>query len=159
LTGYGVAVALFKMGKPISIFTKFLVPLVLLFFLYNSYQVLLTREHEWQNTTALQKYLVQKVQPGDKVLTEEGGVVVLSLYDKIFPPKDITTFDWIDYSGLQGEKGYKQAVNDGYFNYIQLDNQFESSQDLNSAIRKSMVPNYSLAYKRDIFEVYEKKDK
>jgi hypothetical protein len=101
-----------------------------------------------------------KIKPGDKVLTEEGGVVVLALYDKIFPPKNIVTFDWIDYSGIKDNSGYIQAINDSYFNYIEIDiDEFDNGNVLKEEIMKSLKRGYSLDYKNNNYLVYEKIEK
>lgn len=157
LTGYGISLAILNKNKLLSKVTKSVLPFLIILYLYSSSQVLTRREFEWRNTYVLQNYFKEKIQPGDKVLTEEGGSVILALYDKIFPPTSIVTFDWIDYSGLQNSKGYLQAVSDVYFDYIQLDNIKHDDNPLNREIRKALVSNYSLSYKNDNFEVYEKR--
>jgi hypothetical protein len=126
-------------------------------YIINSYQFLLTLEHEWKNSLSLQTFLSQRVKPGDKVLTENGAAVILALYDTIFPPKDIITFDWIDYAGLTDNTGYTQALADKYFDYIELDNQFEGKDELKNSIKTKLISPYILAFKNDDFEIYEKK--
>lgn len=159
IVGYGAGFAVLNKSKLLRLFTKVSLPIILAFYILSSYQVVSNHERGWKNTVALQNYLEQKIQPGDKVLTEEGGVVILALYDKIFPPKSIVTFDWINYSGLQTDQGYVKAVSDVYFDYIELNGSFEGKDSLNDQIRKSLADNYYLAYKKDSFEVYQKNEK
>ncbi len=157
IIGYGVSILISSKNRVFSVIGIVGFAIFAAFFLTDSYKISRMHEHDWNNTYALQSYLVNKIQPGDKILTEEGGVVVLALYDKIFPPKNIVTFDWIDYSGLQDDKGYIQAVNDTYFDYIEINGRIEEKDNLREEIRNSLTANYKLAYKKDNFEVYEKK--
>lgn len=159
IAGYGVSLVLQSRDKMISTIVKIGIPIVMLLYLLSSQYILNVRENDWRNSYATQDYLVEKIQPGDKILTEEGGAVILALYGKIFPPKSIVTFDWIDYSGLSGEKGYLQAINDEYFDYIELNGRYQGSSELREKIRESMAEKYYLTYGSGNYEVYEKNKK
>jgi len=159
IAGYGSSLIILSKNKLVAITAKGLLPLVAFLYLVNSYQVLYDHEHDWKNTASLQSYLRQNVKPGDKVLTEEGGAVIFALYDKVFPPVNIVTFDWIDYSGLKDNRGYLQAITDVYFDYIELDEEFVGNDSLKSEIRQNLSANYSLINKQDSFEIYEKNEK
>ena len=120
----------------------------------DSQKTLIRLQKQWLDSTSLQEFLRYNVKPGNKILTENGGAVILALYDITFPPENITTFDWIDYSNLNDESGYIQAVKDKYFDYIELNNQYPGKESLRENIRKEMIGNYLLVYKKDDFEVY-----
>ena len=142
----------------ITVFIYLILTTVTSVYIIVSYRQLLALEHEWINTTEVQKYLVQNVKTGDKVLTENGATIALALYNTTFPPKNIVTFDWIDYSGFQDNSGYFQALDDKFFDYIELDNQFEGKGELKDGIRERLNPNYSTVYKKDNIEVYQKNE-
>jgi len=145
-----------KSRVPVVISSLLLVCLAIVY-TRNSFQVVSELEHEWRNTSSLGSFLSQRVEPGDKVLTENGGAVILILYDKIFPPTNIVTFDWINYSGITDERAYLQAVKDEYFDIIELDGQSEGNDILRDGLRAEMSDKYSLIYTANNFEVYERK--
>lgn len=158
IVGYAVSVLISNKNRFFAFLGISIIPLMIFFFLNDSYRVARYHENDWKNTYDLQNYLVKNVQPGDKILTEEGGVVVLALYDKIFPPENIVTFDWIDYSGLQTDDGYLLAVDDTYFDFIELSGRAEDKGELREMIRERIKDNYKLSYKKENFEVYEKQE-
>ncbi|MCL5432697.1 MAG: hypothetical protein M1524_01090 [Patescibacteria group bacterium] len=157
IAGYGVSKAIFYKDRTVRLLTEVLLPIVVIMYIVTSYRIVIKHQSEWSNTMLLQSYLNQKVHPGDKVLTEEGGVVILALYDKIFPPTNIVTFDWINYSGLQDDPGYLRAVNDQYFDYIEIGKEQDEDSPRRNKIRNAMAENYSVVYKKDNFEVYERR--
>ena len=146
-------------SKAILRFTTTVIVLMFIsFYLTFSYQQLTNFEHQWKNTNEIQLFLAQNVNEGNKVITENGAAVILSLYNFIFPPKDIVTFDWIDYSGFQDNQGYFQALDDRYFDFIELDNEFEGKDELKDGIRQRLGTNYSLVYNQNNFEIYKKNE-
>ena len=156
IAGYGIAYLYsFK-----NIYFKYLITTlfgaIFINYYFNSRLILYELQNSWDNTKKLQEYLVRNVKTNDKILTENGGAVILSLYDITFPPKNIVTFDWIDYSNLQDENGYIQAVNDVYFDFIELDGQFSDEDSLDGLIKDQMKNNYQLVYRKDNFDVYKK---
>jgi 4-amino-4-deoxy-L-arabinose transferase-like glycosyltransferase len=160
IVGYGISLIL-KTNKGLF---RYIISASLLAWgsLYSiaSYQFLYQMEHSWNNSSEIEKFLLQKVKLGDRILTENGGSVVLALYDKIFPPGNIVTFDWIDYSGLTGNNGYLQAVNDSYFDYIELEADTDEERgSLKSDIKQNMTGNYTLSLKLGDSEIYERSNK
>lgn len=156
IVGYGISFFLQDKNKLVRAGVVIVSLVALPYFVWSSHDVLYTREHEWTNTVTTQEYLKKNIKPGNKILTEEGGAVILALYDNIFPPKNIVTFDWIDYKGLGNESGYAQAVSDTYFDYVQLDMSTESGSSIRKDIEKHLASNYSLVYKQGALVVYEK---
>ena len=154
LIGYGFSVLILNEKRLVKLLSS--LTLIILMFLYfmDSQKTLIRLQKQWLDSTSLQEFLRYNVKPGNKILTENGGAVILALYDITFPPENITTFDWIDYSNLNDESGYIQAVKDKYFDYIELNNQYPGKESLRENIRKEMIGNYLLVYKKDDFEVY-----
>jgi len=155
IIGYAVAIFL-KKGSTLMHFAKYSLPILAFMYFIYSYNQLFQFEHTWKNTRVLSNFLKTEVKPENKILTESGGATILALYDNIFPPKGIVTFDWIDYSGLTGNEAYLQAIKDGYFDYIELSQEREEQKELSSLIRIEMAASYSLIFKADTFEVYER---
>ena len=127
-------------------------------FAFHSLQTADGLEQGWKNTKGVGYFLSEKVKPGDKVLTENGGALILMLYDKIFPPTNIVTFDWIDYSGITEEQAYVQAIRDGYFDFVEFDGESQTHETLTQILRQEMSGSYSLIYSVNNFEVYEKNE-
>jgi|WetSurMetagenome_2_1015567.scaffolds.fasta_scaffold00374_28 4-amino-4-deoxy-L-arabinose transferase-like glycosyltransferase len=157
IVGYGLSLLILNGNKFIRYTTITLSLVVSLFFLNDSRALSYSLQTEWKDTTRLNQYLKQTIKSGDKILTENGGAVILALHDIIFAPKNITTFDWIDYSKLTGDRGYAQAVDDLYFDYIELDGQAAARGYLETLIRDHMESNYALVYRQDNFEIYKLK--
>jgi hypothetical protein len=156
IAAYGISILLFSKIKLTRLITALSFTFVVFLYIVISQKTLNGLQTQWKNTNDLQIFLRQNVKSGDKVLTENGGAVILSLYDITFPPNNIVTFDWINYSNLSDERGYIQAVRDIYFDYIELDGQFEGENNLGTIIRNEMAKNYRLIYNRNDFEVYGK---
>jgi hypothetical protein len=155
LAGYGMSKMLGI--KRVAVRKRLATSAILALIVYSviSFQLFTTLEKKWRNTSNLQVYLTDTVENGNRVLTEEGASVILALYDEIFPPDSIVTFDWINYSGYSDEKGYLLAVHDKYFDYIELDNG-DDETELEENIRITMVDKYKLSNKLGEFEIYEK---
>jgi len=151
--GYSLAwLARNLLPKPIAVLV---LPLLIFIYFLSSRPAVSAFEHNWPNTSRLTEYLHGKVNPADRILTETGSAVVLALYDRIYPPTHTVTFDWIDYSGMQGVPGYAKAVQDKYFDYIELDN-LHTDSAISTAIHFNMIANYSLIYSLDGFDIYAK---
>jgi 4-amino-4-deoxy-L-arabinose transferase-like glycosyltransferase len=161
IIGYGISLLILKRIR--TKITKLLINTALIFasllFVIDSNFELNKHQQGWENTKSLGQFISSKVNNGDKILTEDGASVILSLYENIFPPGNIITFDWIDYSGFTDDRGYSRALKDVYFDYIEIDNEFEGKDKLKNMIRQSLAVNYSLIYKTGVFEVYEKNGK
>jgi len=138
--------------------TSFVFFILAIFYVWHSALISSQLEHQWKNTKEVGYFLSERIHPGDKLLTENGGAIILILYDKLFPPTDIVTFDWINYSGISSETAYEQAIKDGYFNYIELDNEYEENEEFMLNLREAMIENYQLIYSQNNFEIYEKKE-
>lgn len=127
-------------------------------FIINSLRTSARLEHQWKNTRDLGYFLSNKIKPGNKILTENGGAVILMLYDKLFPPTDIVTFDWVNYSGITDRSAYIQAVKDGYYDYVELDGEFQEDEEFTQNLLTELNRRYTLIYTIDTFEVYEKNE-
>ncbi len=158
IIGYGVSALLQNKKRVVKFFAGAFLPLTIFFYVLASYSTLNQLEHEWEDTRVVESFLQKQISPGDKVLTEDGAAIILALYDKVFPPLSVFTFDWIDYSGLKGDAGYIQAMNDSYFNYIELNRDFEGKDALRNRVRDKLTDSYSLIFSEDNFEVYKKND-
>jgi hypothetical protein len=132
----------------------FLLVIVFAYFL-SSRPETLHLEQEWQNTKSISRYLSNIITTEDRILIEDGGALVLSLYDIVYPPTHTTTFDWINYSGLQGQAGYLQAIKDQYFDYIELDGEHADSE-LHSLIHYHLAGGYTQIHQEGNFYVYAK---
>ena len=135
---------------------KYLVlPAIMIGYFTVSYPVANRIAHSWPDTAAVTRYLENRIQPEDHLLTESGSAIVLGLYDRLYPPTQVVTFDWIDYSGFTNDEGYVRAVQDQYFDYIQLDSQHDNSR-LRDLIHYHLAARYALVHQIGDFQVYAK---
>ena len=128
------------------------------------FSVMPTINNKWLNLGQSLNFLNGRVKKGDTVLTESGDAFVLALYEKINPVYTVT-FDYINY--LENEKSnegsniYTRAVEDGYFNFIELENQnipkLERSKELNSLISEIIEENYHEIYNEKGVKIYERR--
>lgn len=156
IVGYGIGHVLTSKDRIIGLTTLVALPIISAVYILASLNGVASLEHQWKNTYETQDFLRARIEPGDKVLTEDGATIALALYDIIFPPKSIVTFDWINYSGLETDEGYIRAVREGYFDFIELDGEFEGKDKLREDIKKNMENNYHLVHKLGTFEIYER---
>lgn len=158
IVGYGVGYILTQKNKTLGKISFVIFAILLTIYILTGQKSKAELEQQWKNTDNIQEFLKARVKPGDKILTEEGATTALALYDIIFPPKSVVTFDWIQYSGLENDEGYFRATKEGYFDYIELDGQFEGADELRDGIKQNMKDNYSLIYKEGTFEIYARKE-
>lgn len=112
----------------------------------------------WTNTSSISEYLIQNTLPGDKILTESGASTILTLYDYNFPT-NITTFDFLEYQKMTGDQAYIQALKDGYFDLIQLENSNAIRENIELdtyLLVKSHMENYKLSYSNSNFDIYKR---
>jgi 4-amino-4-deoxy-L-arabinose transferase-like glycosyltransferase len=159
IAGYGFSILITHKSQIVRHLSELVLVLTAVLFIFDSIYTVSQLQSAWTNTTDLQKFLSKTVRPKEKVLTENGGATILALYPITFPPKNVTTFDWINYSNLSGDEGYLQAIADVYFDYIELDGQFEGKSGLREKIKDEMANNYHLIYNVNNFEVYANKYK
>ncbi len=128
-------------------------------FSYFSYGQVFRYNELWSNTDNLDKFISSVVGDGDKVLAESGASVVLASSGKDFPT-NVVTFDWLQYGNLTGREAYAKATQDGYFNFIQLEDlesaKLERNSKLSSVVFQNMSENYYKIYSKKGFVVYKR---
>lgn len=129
-------------------------------FAFVSYINLSHFNHLWQNSTPVLSYLSDHVRTGDKLLAEVGAGAILATYDQD-SPTNVTTFDWFTYKDLIGDDAYIQAIRDGYFNYIELDGNTQSSGQIHSSLHNYVISSISSTLYQQVFNkkgflVYER---
>lgn len=114
----------------------------------------------WPNAKAALAFLEKNVQPGDRVLAETGAAVILATYDQNYP-LNTTTFDWLDYGRWKDDDAYGQAVRDGYFKYIEVEEvDYEKSgrfAALSETVNNNLDSDYELVYEQNGFFIYQRK--
>lgn len=157
IIGYGLSYIIHSQSFP-SIFLKATAYYGILYFLVSSIITFKQLEHSWPDTTMIDSFLSENSKQGDKILTQAGASTMLALYEKNHPV-NITTFDWINYSGFTDENGYLQAVKDKYFQYIELNTADDTPKK--ESLREILLPEvekqYNLVYQVGDFSIYEKK--
>jgi hypothetical protein len=113
----------------------------------------------WENSTDSEQYMKGRVRSGDKVLTESGSSLILAMYDKNFPT-NTTTFDWFKYYGYEGLPAYRHAVQDGYFDWIEvMDESILKDVPLaktHKVVVENMDTNYKLVYSNGYGRIYKR---
>lgn len=149
IIGHGISVLLYQ--KYLQLAGTCVLIAAALFYMRAEARYLDELEHGWINADAMLAVLAEHTRLGNKVLSEQGASTILYLYNKI-PPENVTTFDWMEYQGMTGEDAYLQAVRDGYFDFIELDGQF--NPNLAAKIQPELEGKYSRVYFETPFEIY-----
>lgn len=123
------------------------VSVILLFFAYLSYVDIHYFNNMWEDSSKVLTYLKNNIEMGDKVLAEVGAGAILATFEKNYPPYT-TTFDWFQYGELTGKQAYLSAINDGYFDWIELDSNSQTSQAIHSSMHNMVLENLSGNYKK-----------
>lgn len=128
-------------------------------FLVFFFQLILTQgqvqeaEGFWPNVTDASKAIKQNMSPSDRVLAESGDSIYLELQNNI-PPEQLTGPFVFSYADKEGLSAYVEAINNGYFQFVQLDGTFFSENDI-KAIEQALDGKYRKTYERDTLKVYE----
>lgn len=160
LAGIGISFILEKVSNSkLKVLVSLITVIALVGYLLFSYQNLSKFNNLWVNTTSGSRYLDENVTKGDKVLTESGAATILTLFPKT-GIENINTFDYLKYEGIEGEAAYAKAVEDGYFQYIELQASIspkaESNVRMHDLVVRSMDTNYDLIYEQDRIQVYKR---
>lgn|SRR3989344_87091 len=136
--------------------------LSLIVFWVSAYKTLPKYNNLWRDTTKPQSFISKEVDSGDRVLVESGASMVLAASQRDFPT-NVITFDWFEYGGLQGREAYIRAVDDGYFNFIQLETPDNPKLKRNDELSKViglivqfMRKEYKLVYEEDGYLIYKR---
>lgn len=161
IIGNGLASLLVKFTNPVSKATAFSILIIILgFYAQLSYNQAQRFNVMWDNNNQMLAALNNVVKNNDKVLTEVGAGAILATYDKNYPTNTIT-FDWLEYNGLKGDDAYAKAVNDGYFNYIELERETRpednSHSRLHNLIKKNLADTYQPIYNQDGYVIYKRR--
>lgn len=160
LSGLGISNLVEKIR---SMRWRFLVLGMVLGFLVNysfySYIEGLKFNDAWPNASLMLEQLNKQVKSGDKVLAEVGGAAILHTYDQNFPTNTVT-FDYFDFNELRDIEAYKQAVEEGYFDWIELEADDNSKnnryQSIHQAVVNSISDQYKLTFADSGFYIYKR---
>lgn len=110
-------------------------------------------ESFWPNTTRATELMAARGSFGQRILSESGDVITLAVYDKgseVFGPFVFS------YKNKEGVEAYQEAILDGYFNFIELDEtSFESNVE--AILEKATIGVYLLIYEEGPVKVWELK--
>lgn len=126
---------------------------VVLFNLFLSAPKVRALESFWPNTNSALDHLKNKVSFGDKILAESGDVVTLAIYNSRAEMIGPFVFS---YKEKEDKEAYIEAIEDGYFNFIELDG---TSFDLETLkVFESVIErNYSLIYDENTIRIWQRK--
>jgi 4-amino-4-deoxy-L-arabinose transferase-like glycosyltransferase len=151
-------IALFN-HKLIKSFSAAAVTTVLIIFWALSFNESQRFNSQWENTTPVLTYLSEEVHPNDKLLSEVGPPAILATYDKNYPI-NTTTFDWFEYRNTTGDESYAQAVKDGYFDVIEIEdeNKYKNPTYLrvHNIVANSLTDGYRLIYSQDGYQIFRR---
>jgi hypothetical protein len=109
----------------------------------------------WPNTTGAVQILRQKVTPQDQILAESDDVIALGLRDKLISSDQIAGPFSFSYQDKEGLESYTQAIKDGYFNFIELENAYFSDEYI-AGIEGALATRYSKIFDDGRVRVYQK---
>ncbi|HLB51617.1 hypothetical protein A3F07_01810 [candidate division WWE3 bacterium RIFCSPHIGHO2_12_FULL_38_15] len=149
-------VYIYSLNKPaFKVISGIAITSIFIYYIFNYQYILNHLRKEWLNTSDTNSYLTNMVKYDSRVLSESGATTILSLFN-IVDPTNVSTFEWFNYSNLQGSEAYAQAVADGYFNLIELSGTYTSDPEIAMLVRQNMGSRYVPVYKKDSFEIYER---
>jgi 4-amino-4-deoxy-L-arabinose transferase-like glycosyltransferase len=153
----GYACAYFVTSKNLIVrFTSLAVLVAVLgYYPFYEYNKLIQIQTTWPDASGVMDVMAAEIHPNDKILTETGPAIILAVYDKT-SPVNVTTFDWFEYGTLKGDAAYLQAVQDGYFDYIEIDGKSETIVELIKKLRVLLPDKYTQIYSTKPFEIYER---
>ena len=108
-------------------------------------------EQQWPNYDLVTDYLVEVVEPDDRLLVQADDIAVLALED-VLSAEQITGPYGFSYDDLEGDEAYQEAVADGYFTYIQLD---RPDSWFAKIIEPDLSDQYELVFQKENFVVYK----
>lgn len=159
VVGQGFASILDKIKlRFIKSFFVFLVFIVFLIFGNLAFKDSQMFNKYWDDLTPVLDTLRKEVNNGDKILAEAEGAPILAVYDEDYP-LNVSTFNWFVYRNFTNERAYAEAVNDGYFNLIQITST-KGGSDYHSlvqeAVRSNLKDNYRLVFDQDNYLIYKR---
>jgi 4-amino-4-deoxy-L-arabinose transferase-like glycosyltransferase len=112
-------------------------------------------EFFWANLTGTAKAIQATVGPGDRILAESSDSLYLTLKGKVTYEQIEGPFNF-SYAGKDGTSAYTQAVDDGYFTFVELENGTYFSDDDLKAIQRALKKKYKKIYDDGNSVVYKK---
>lgn len=101
-------------------------------------------ESFWPNSSQAVAMLEKKISPTDKILAEGGDIVILGLEGKVEPEQVEGPFTF-SYQGKEGLGAYVEALDDGYFELVQIEGTYFSSEDI-TTIEETLAGKYKKVY-------------
>lgn len=132
--------------------------LLILFIPLNMY-ISTKYKYLWPNFYTAINYFEDNMKPDDKLLSENGASIILTT-DNGLSQDSVVTFDWFEYKKEVGEKAYKKAILEGYFDYIELESNSYSKPNsyvsLNALVLENLNNNYSIVLENKDYMVYKR---
>lgn len=160
ISGVGLSylLELFPYSK-VTFLPRLILAAGLLFYTAFSYQSAQAFNSLWTNESEMLDHVAQITHPGDQILTEYGAATMLATYKKDFPA-NVHTFDYFRYGSIEGDPAYEKAVQDGYFDIIELDNESipkgARNEHLHNLVKKALLLSYQLIYQGDDSTIYRR---
>jgi len=114
----------------------------------------------WIDNGQVVEYITAKTNQDDLILSVEGPVTMMSVYDKNHP-LHVTTYDWLSYRQSEGLEAYAQAMSDAYFNYVLIyqDSALISDnfREVQTAIKSNKDDSYQLVYQDQFYQLYQRR--
>lgn len=161
IAGLGISnITSYISQRVVKAFSYTTIYVLLLIFWLISYKDSQKFNSQWENATPVLNYLSEEIRPNDKLLTEAGPPAILATYERNYPI-NTTTFDWFEYHhNAQGDDSYAQAVKDGYFDVIEIEDENKDKNSLYSRVHKIVAENitdeYRLIYSKDGYQIFRR---
>lgn len=113
----------------------------------------------WPNFYTAINYFEDNMNSSDRLLSENGSSIILTT-NKGLSPQSVVTFDWFEYKNQTGEKAYRRALTEGYFDYIELESNSYSKPNgyaaLNNLVMDNLDNNYSLVLENRDYKIFKR---
>lgn len=109
----------------------------------------------WPNSNGAVNVLAKEVGPKDIILAEGSDTILLGLKGKIPTSQLIGPFTF-SYQNLEDEPAYEKAISDGYFKFIEIENEYFSEDFVNKVLPILNV-KYVKIFDDGRIQIYRKK--
>jgi 4-amino-4-deoxy-L-arabinose transferase-like glycosyltransferase len=110
-------------------------------------------ESFWPNITEPVAVLKKDLKPSDRILAEADDSLFLEVRDRI-PQDQVSGPFYFSYQDKEGIEAYLDALNNGYFQYVQLEGTYFSKEDIN-AIKGVLQQNFRKIFDNGYTQIYK----
>ncbi len=110
-------------------------------------------QESWPNSEKAIAVIKNNINSKDRILTEADDVIILAFYDEL-PRTNIVGPFYFEYGEVEGITAYKNAIEDDFFKFIQLDGTIFTEEEL-EVIERALGDEYKSVFFDGNIEIYQ----